>query len=187
MVIGPHNLTTCEKDRERGAASRGPTHSAARRSQRAVERCDGSERAPAFVAAALDGTRTRRTGYPACWPRRPLSPARLLAAACSLYRSAAATAAVPALGHPGILFHRSHFEKSRRRTKGPAQPKLDGCARRLCSPRRFGCANACAQVNGARDNVCATVIPLLHGDSMRTRCARNILLPSWPRARRLAD
>ena len=60
---------------------------------------------------------------------------------------------------------------------------LDACAHRAASDAQM----AARMANGARDNVCAMFIPLLHDDSMRAQCARNILLPRRPRARRLAD
>ena len=60
---------------------------------------------------------------------------------------------------------------------------LDACAHRAASDPQTSARMA----NGAGDNVRAMIIPLLHDDSMRAQCARNILLPTHSRARRLAD
>jgi len=60
---------------------------------------------------------------------------------------------------------------------------LDACAHRAASDAQMTARMA----NGAGDNVCTMIIPLLHDDSMRALCAHNILLPTRSRARRLAD
>ena len=60
---------------------------------------------------------------------------------------------------------------------------LDACAHRAASDAQ----TLARMVNAARDNVFTIIIPLLLDYSILTWCARIILLPTSPRARRLAD
>jgi hypothetical protein len=94
---------------------------------------------------------------------------------------------VPALGHPGIgerentlrrVFTYRLVQFSRYFTGG-----LDARAHRAASD-----APALSRMaNAASNNICAIVTALLRASRMRIWFARNILLPTRPRARRLAD
>lgn len=94
---------------------------------------------------------------------------------------------MPALGRPGIggrentlrrVFTYRLVQFSRYFTGG-----LDARAHRAASdaPALPGMANA------ASNNLCAIITALLRGSRMLTWFARNMLLPTRPRARRLAD
>jgi hypothetical protein len=94
---------------------------------------------------------------------------------------------VPALGHPGIRINENTLRRvftyrlvqfSRYFTGG-----LDARAHRAASD-----APALPRMaNEASNNICAIITALLRASRMRTWFALNSLLPTRPRARRLAD